>query len=76
MNDLKDLDEDDDKLVQFVNDLPHVQSLKQTLVDMFNVTEELNSKIISKLYFFVLRVQFFEVSTFDGVIQEINLIWN
>lgn len=44
VEDLKVLNEDDESLDHFVNELPHVQSLKQTVTDMINGTEELESK--------------------------------
>lgn len=43
IEELKVLNEDDESLEHFVNDLPHVQSLKQTVIDMINGTEELES---------------------------------
>lgn len=44
LEELKALDEDEDSLDGFVQDLPHVQSLKQTVTDMINETENLESK--------------------------------
>lgn len=44
LDDLKQLNEDDEYLENFVYDLPHVQSLKQTVADLINGTEELESK--------------------------------
>lgn len=46
IEELKVLNEDDESLEHFVNDLPHVQSLKQTVIDMINGTEELEKKNI------------------------------
>lgn len=43
IEELKVLNEDDESQERFVNDLPHVQSLKQTVTDMINGTEELES---------------------------------
>ncbi|XKL67751.1 hypothetical protein PGB90_003242 [Kerria lacca] len=43
LEELKALDEDEDSLDGFVQDLPHVQSLKQTVTDMINETENLET---------------------------------
>ena len=45
IDELKSLDEENDSLDQFVNELPHIQCMKQTVVDMINATEELEGEI-------------------------------
>lgn len=51
VEELKKINEDEEDLEKFVNNLPHVQSLKQTVVDLINGTEELESTLI----FFSIR---------------------
>ncbi|XP_065218747.1 vacuolar protein sorting-associated protein 37A-like [Planococcus citri] len=44
VEELKKLNEDEEDLEKFVSNLPHVQSLKQTVIDLINGTEELEKK--------------------------------
>ena len=46
LDELRSLDEEKGCLDQFVCALPHIESLKQTVVDMMNASKELESKRI------------------------------